>query len=81
MPISVLISWRMPSWSSRNGKTIKEENLDGLNLLQKKEYKVDYRTTTLDKSDALNVKASVTYEDDLDPDNNESEAVINCTSS
>lgn len=62
-----------------NGKTIKEENLDGLNLLQKKEYKVDYRTTTLDKSDALNVKASVTYEDDLDPDNNESEAVINCT--
>ena len=61
-----------------NGKLIKEDNIDGLNLLDKKEYNIDYRTTTLDKSETLNVKATVTLDEDLDTENNESEAIINC---
>ena len=32
-----------------NGKIIKEDNIESLKLLDKKEYNIDYRTTTLDK--------------------------------
>lgn len=62
-----------------NGKIIKEDNIESLKLLDKKEYKIEYRTTTLDKAETLNVKASVPLDDDLEPDNNEAEAIINCT--
>ena len=61
----------MPSWSSP--LTVKQSGREPLMgpICYRRSIRVDYRTTTLDKSDALNVKASVTYEDDLDPDNNE----------
>ena len=44
-----------------------------LSLLQDETFNVDYKTTSLEASDNLNIKATVDYEDDYDPENNTAE--------
>ncbi len=63
---------------SINGKTVKEATInESLSLLQDAEVGIDYKTTSLEKSDKLNVKATVIVDSDLNPDNNEADATVN----
>lgn len=60
-----------------NGKVVKEETVSkSLSLLQYEEVSISYKTTSLEASEKLNVKATVTVDGDLDLENNESDATV-----
>lgn len=60
-----------------NDKVVKEETLGkSLSFMQNNVLSVDYKTTSLDASDKLSVKATVTLDGDLEPDNNEATADV-----
>ena len=60
-----------------NGKVVKEETLGkSLSFMQNSVLSVDYKTTSMDASDKLSVKATVNLDGDLEPDNNEATADV-----
>ena len=60
-----------------NDKVVKEETLGkSLSFMQNSVLSVDYKTTSMDASDKLSVKATVNLDGDLEPDNNEASADV-----
>ncbi|WP_277043537.1 choice-of-anchor J domain-containing protein [Prevotella multiformis] len=60
-----------------NDKVVKEETLGkSLSFMQNSVLSVDYKTTSMDASDKLSVKATVNLDGDLEPDNNEATADV-----
>ncbi|GAB6983120.1 choice-of-anchor J domain-containing protein [Prevotella dentasini] len=60
-----------------NDKVVKEETIaKSLEMLQEAKIPVTYKTTTLDPADQLDVKATVTVENDLEADNNVASATV-----
>ena len=60
-----------------NDKVVKEEALGkSLSFMQNSVLSVDYKTTSMDASDKLSVKATVNLDGDLEPDNNEATADV-----